>query len=122
MFAPTFYRDPAKRAVIEDWVQQLRPLDRNGIRKAVVAVANRRGISDEIGSIVAPTLVIVGADDVPTPVKRARRIAELIPGARLEVVPYCGHSSSIEQPAAVTALIQPFLAEVDAAASAPQAD
>ena len=114
MFAPTFRRDPAKRAIIEDWVGQLAQNDRNGVRKAVLGVANRRGVADEIGKITAPTLVIVGADDVPTPVKRSRRIVELIPGARLEIVPYCGHSSTIEQPEAVTGLIRPFLAEVDA--------
>jgi 3-oxoadipate enol-lactonase len=113
MFAPTFRKDPAKRAVIEDWIGQLAQTDRNGIRNAVLGVANRRGMADEIASISAPTLVIVGADDVPTPVEESRRIAELIPGARLEIVPYCGHSSTIEQPEAVTGLIRPFLAEVD---------
>ena len=122
MFGPTFRRDPAKRPVIEDWIGQLKQNDRNGIRKAVLAVAGRRGVTDEIGTITAPTLVIVGADDVPTPVKRARKIAELIPGARLEIVPYAGHSSTIEQPEALTGLIRPFLAGVDAALAAPSAD
>ena len=122
MFAPTFRKDPAKRAVIEDWVAQLARNDKNGIRKAVLAVANRRGVADEIGSITAPTLVIVGADDVPTPVKQSRRLAELIPAARLEIVPYCGHSSTIEQPEAVTGLIRPFLADVDAKRAALAAD
>lgn len=114
MFAPTFYRDPAKRAVIEDWVSQLARNDRDGIRKAVLGVANRPGVTNEIGRITVPTLIIVGADDVPTPVKRSRTMATLIPGARLELVPYCGHSSTIEQPAAVNALIRPFLGDVDA--------
>jgi pimeloyl-ACP methyl ester carboxylesterase len=122
MFAPTFRKDPAKRAIIDDWVSQLAELDRDGIRKAVLGVANRRGVADEIGSITAPTLVIVGADDVPTPVKRSRRIDELIRGARLEIVPYCGHSSTIEQPEAVTGLIRPFLAGVDAELAARAAD
>jgi pimeloyl-ACP methyl ester carboxylesterase len=122
MFAPTFRKDPAKRAIIDDWIAQVAQIDRDGIRKAVLGVANRRGVADEIASITTPTLVIVGADDVPTPVKQSRRIAELIPGARLEIVPYCGHSSSIEQPEAVTGLIRPFLAEVDAKLAAPTAD
>jgi pimeloyl-ACP methyl ester carboxylesterase len=122
MFAPTFRRDPAKRAVIEDWIGQLARNDRDGIRKAVLAVAARRGIAREIGSITAPTLVIVGADDVPTPVKKARKIAELIPGARLEIIPYCGHSSTIEQPEAVIGLMRRFLAQVDADAAALAVD
>jgi pimeloyl-ACP methyl ester carboxylesterase len=122
MFAPTFRRDPAKRAVIEDWIGHLARNDRDGIRKAVLAVAARRGIAREIGSITAPTLVIVGADDVPTPVKKARKIAELIPGARLEIIPYCGHSSTIEQPEAVIGLMRRFLAQVDADAAALAVD
>lgn len=122
LFAPTFRKDPAKRAIIEDWVAQLTQNDREGIRQAVLAVASRRGVADEIGSITAPTLVIVGADDVPTPVKQSRRIAELIPGARLEIVPDSGHSSTIEQPEAVTALIRRFLAEVETKLAGPTVD
>jgi 3-oxoadipate enol-lactonase len=122
LFGPTFRRDPAKRAIIEDWIGQLAQNDRNGIRKAVLGVANRRGVADEIGSVTAPTLVIVGADDAAEPVKRSRKIAELIPGARLEIVPYCGHSSTIEQPEAVTGLLRPFLAEVDAKPAALAAE
>lgn len=122
MFAPTFRKDPAKRAIIEDWIGQLARNDKDGIRKAVLAVASRRGVTDEITSITAPTLVIVGAHDVPTPVKQSRAIAALIPGARLEIVPYCGHSSSIEQPEAVTGLIRRFLADVDAEFVAPAVD
>ncbi|RZI84764.1 MAG: alpha/beta hydrolase, partial [Microbacterium sp.] len=58
----------------------------------------------------APTLVIVGEDDVATPVAKAEAIVAGIAGARLEVVPKAGHSSTIEQPEAVTALIESFLA------------
>jgi len=122
MFARTFRKDPAKRAIIDDWIAQVAQSDRDGIRKAVLGVANRHGVTDEIGSITAPTLVIVGAEDVPTPVKQARRIAEHIPGARLEIVPYCGHSSSIEQPEAITGLIRSFLAVVDTKLAAPAVD
>jgi len=122
MLGPTFRRDPSKRAVIEDWIGQLSRTDRVGIGKAVLGVANRRAVLDEIGKITAPTLVIVGADDKPTPVKRSEQIVSLIPGSRLEIVPYAGHSSTVEQPEAVTALIKPFLAEVDSGVTAPASD
>lgn len=114
MFGPTFRGDPANRRLIDEWVRRLARCDRDGIRRAVLGVAKRSGVTDEIGSITAPTLVIVGADDAATPPVRARRLAELIPGAHLEIVPDCGHSSTVEQPAAVTALICSFLADVDA--------
>ena len=115
MLGPTFRADPRHKPIVAEWLSRLDRCDREGIRQAVLAVANRRGVIDEIGAITAPTLVIVGEHDQPTPVARAREIAEVIPGARLEIVPNCGHSSTIEQPEAITALIQEFLTTVDAA-------
>jgi pimeloyl-ACP methyl ester carboxylesterase len=46
-------------------------------------------------------------------VTKSERIAAAITGARLEIVPNAGHSSTIEQPEAITALIQKFVAEID---------
>jgi pimeloyl-ACP methyl ester carboxylesterase len=39
-----------------------------------------------------PTLILSGAQDLRTPTSNARRVAALIPGAQLEVVPFTGHS------------------------------
>jgi 3-oxoadipate enol-lactonase len=113
MFGPTFRSDPRHEAVVGEWFEQLSRRDRAGIRRAVIGVAKRDGVTDEIGRISAPTLVAVGEHDHPTPPERSRKIAELIPGARLEIIKNSGHSSSIEQPEAVTALLESFLAEVD---------
>lgn len=114
MFGPTFLADPNSTPVIDEFVQRLGRCNRAGLRKAVLAVANRDQIYDEIDRITAPTLVIVGADDTPTPPDKARRIAERVPGAQLEIVPNCGHSSTLEQPKAITDLLLRFLATVDA--------
>jgi len=109
MLGPAFRADPRSRPIVEEWISMLAECDRAGIRSAVLGVATREGVLDEIGKITAPTLVIVGADDIPTPVARGRKIAETIPGARLEIVPDCGHSSTIEQPEALTRLLRDFL-------------
>jgi hypothetical protein len=39
-----------------------------------------------------PTLILSGGQDLRTPTAEARTVAAMIPGARLEVVPYTGHS------------------------------
>jgi pimeloyl-ACP methyl ester carboxylesterase len=39
-----------------------------------------------------PTLILSGAQDLRTPTAVARRVAALIPGAQVEVVPFTGHS------------------------------
>ena len=117
MLGPVFRKDPANRPVVDEWFDQLARADRRGMRGAILAVANRKGVYDEIGSITAPTLVVCGVDDVPTPVAKARRIADAVAGARLELVPECGHSSSIEQPARITELISAFIGSVDRGAT-----
>ena len=113
MFGPTFRKDPASKPVIEEFLRRLERSDRAGMRKAVLAVADREPIYDEIDRITVPTLVIVGADDKPTPPAKARRIADRVPGARLEMVEHSGHSSTVEQPDVITRLISEFLASVD---------
>jgi len=112
MFGPVFLADPGNAAVIAEWERRLGRCRRAGISRAVRGVADRAGVDAEIGSITAPTLVLVGADDAATPVAKSQAIAAKIPGARLEVIPDCGHSSTREQPHAVTGLIRGFLESI----------
>jgi 2-hydroxy-6-oxonona-2,4-dienedioate hydrolase len=46
---------------------------------------------EEYGAITAPTLVLWTSDDPTADVSEGRRIASMIPGARFEVMPGCGH-------------------------------
>jgi pimeloyl-ACP methyl ester carboxylesterase len=55
-----------------------------------------------LSAIRCPTLVLVGEQDRGTPPELAQEIAGGISGARLVVVPACGHLSTIERPQAVT--------------------
>jgi pimeloyl-ACP methyl ester carboxylesterase len=57
-----------------------------------------------------PTLVVVGDEDLATPRAKAERMTAAIAGARLEIVPGAGHSSTVEQPTSVTRIIEAFLA------------
>ncbi|WP_330255813.1 alpha/beta hydrolase [Nocardia sp. NBC_00565] len=113
LFGPDYLADTANAAVIAEWATHLARSNRAAVRKAVLAVADRAPVDREITAITTPTLVIVGADDKATPPPRSERIAELIPSARLHPIPNCGHSSTLEQPAAITAYLQEFLATVD---------
>lgn len=60
-------------------------------------------------SIRCPTLVLVGREDALTPVAMAEEIAARIPGARLEIVPDCGHLSTLERPEAVNRALRAWL-------------
>ena len=108
MFGPSFLADASSRPTLDEWERRLRNCSRPAISAAVRAVADRASVEQEIMTIAVPTLVIVGADDVPTPPEKSQQIAELIPGARLVRIPNCGHSSPLEQPEVVTQLLCVF--------------
>jgi pimeloyl-ACP methyl ester carboxylesterase len=59
--------------------------------------------------IRCPTLVLVGREDTLTPVQQHREIAAAIPGARLEIVPDCGHLSTLEEPETVSRALRVWL-------------
>lgn len=65
-----------------------------------------------LAGITAPTLVLVGEDDVITGVPESRLLAERIPGARFEIIPRAGHAAITERPEAVAAAITTFWAGV----------
>ncbi len=54
--------------------------------------------------------MIVGSEDVLTPVADARPIAELVPGATLEIVAGAAHGFMIEQANAFNKRVLAFLA------------
>jgi pimeloyl-ACP methyl ester carboxylesterase len=63
----------------------------------------------DLARIEAKTLVITGEDDFITGPVSAREIAEALPGARLELLPDCGHFIFVEQPAAFRDAVERFL-------------
>ena len=66
---------------------------------------------DRLGAVTAPTLVVVGEQDLLTPPWIAREVAEAIPGARFEVIRGNGssHLMPIERPADFNLLVTEFL-------------
>src|SRR5262245_32158110 len=62
-----------------------------------------------LSTIKCPTLVLVGREDALTPPSLAQEIADGTPGARLEIIPNCGHLSTLEQPEAVNRALRTWL-------------
>lgn len=61
---------------------------------------------ERLSLIQAPTLILVGAEDILTPPRYSQAMLERIPAARLEIIPNSGHGGSVETP---TAFNQPLL-------------
>ncbi|MFF1562680.1 4-carboxymuconolactone decarboxylase [Streptomyces sp. NPDC058293] len=95
----------AAQPAITDWaVQMVRTTDPGCYIAACEALASF-DVRAELGSIGAPTLVLVGSDDQVTGPAQARTLVAGIPDARLAVVPAASHLAPVEQPAAVTDLL-----------------
>lgn len=67
----------------------------------------------DAGRIQVPTLCVVGDQDGSTPPDLVRHTADLIPGARFEIIVNAGHIPCIEQPAILMRLIEEHLREVN---------
>lgn len=107
MLGRTILNDPNRRAEVATYTATMS--QRKDIWRAVNGVIDRAPIYDELSRINTPTLILVGDEDVATPQPKAERLRTAIAGARLEIIPRAGHSSTVEEPARVTAGILGFL-------------
>ncbi|WP_235019367.1 alpha/beta fold hydrolase [Tabrizicola flagellatus] len=57
-----------------------------------------------------PTLILTGASDTLIPRRRAEFLAAMMPQGCLEIIPEAGHMPQLEQPEAVTKVLETFLA------------
>lgn len=69
--------------------------------------------TDRLGEIDVPTLVVVGANDIVTPVERAQVLVDGIARAELATIADAGHLANQEQPAAFNEVVAEFLARVN---------
>ncbi|MGD2176727.1 MAG: alpha/beta hydrolase [Anaerolineae bacterium] len=72
---------------------------------------SRLDVTDDLHNIEAPTLVIVGEEDILKPRKYAEIIVREIPRAEFAVVPHSGHAVLWERPGVFNSLILGFLAK-----------
>lgn len=84
-----------------------------GAKQAWPATAAYEDISGEVPRIAVPTLVLVGDTDRQDPEEQQRsEVLPLIAGAKLEVLPDCGHLIPIDQPVQAAEAIRTFLSGV----------
>lgn len=110
-FARAAWHDPG-RLTAEVWEGYLLPLQTENWDRALweYTLAGRGpDLSGRLGELAVPTLVLSGDDDRIVPPELSRRLAQEIPGARLSVLPACGHAPQEECPEAFLAAVLPFL-------------
>ena len=75
------------------------------------ALQRRPDMQGSLRRCKIPTLVLCGQEDALTPPKRHEFMANLIPNARLMIIPGAGHLPTLEQPDLTTACLQDWLDE-----------
>lgn len=96
-------------ALVETIEQMADDVGLDGFRRQQAAIIGRPDNRPLLGRIRCPTLVLVGREDALTPVELSQEIAAGIQGARLEIVPECGHLSTLDQPDAVSRALRAWL-------------
>lgn len=96
--------------VVEEVHRMLEAAPVEGIVGALEALKMRADSTATLTTIDVPTLIVVGEDDVLTPVSESRILHEGIWGSRLEIIAGAGHVSNVERPAAFNHVLSEFLA------------
>jgi pimeloyl-ACP methyl ester carboxylesterase len=77
-------------------------------------MAIRPDVRPLLPRIAVPTLVVVGQHDAISTENEMREMAADIAGAQFAVIPHAGHMTPLEAPDAFNAVVEDFLARVEA--------
>lgn len=84
-----------------------------GVIGALHGMAERPDATASLAQIAVPTLVITGADDTLIPPEESEKLAGVIRGAQLNLIPHAGHLVAVEQPEEFNHVLQEWLHGAD---------
>ncbi len=86
--------------------------DEKGIAGNLIALSTRTDTTHILEKIDIPTLIVVGEDDALTPPSIAHSLNSKIKDSKLEIIPFAGHLSNIENSEKFNEAISKFLKDV----------
>jgi pimeloyl-ACP methyl ester carboxylesterase len=99
--------DPSHHEV---WIAKWQTLPREGLSDAAGALLHRDDITDRLGEITCPSLVIHGTADTAIPMERAEELAEALSGAGpVARIEGAAHAANLTHPEPVNSAITVFL-------------
>lgn len=109
---PSRWLHPAhveKPALADLMAEMARSVGAGGQFNQQTAMLARPDSHDDLRGLRIPTLLVCGRQDPVTPLADHEAMAACVPGSHLEVIETCGHLSTIEQPEAVTQVLNHWL-------------
>ncbi|MEC3859938.1 alpha/beta hydrolase [Mesobacterium sp. TK19101] len=106
---PQIAQGPHRLAVAGLMADMARALGPQVFQRQSRALQRRQDQQSTLRRIHVPTLILCGARDSLTPVKRQQFLAEMIPGAALTVLDEAGHVPMLEKPQETTAALDAWL-------------
>ena len=106
-----FSRKFREGAAMPPWQRMVETTPAEGYAGVCAAIAGADFITPTSG-LRLPAMVIAGSEDGATPPDLVRDLADLIPGARFELMRGAGHLPCAEQPETYAALLSDFLTSI----------
>ncbi len=101
-------------ANLREYMYQLAIHNPRDVQRAGIIATFSYNARDDVGRIKVPTLVVGGAEDGSIPHYLSEQLASMIPNAKLEILPACGHGPYFEAPEALNAVLRKFIASQEA--------
>jgi pimeloyl-ACP methyl ester carboxylesterase len=107
---PMYLADgPGKQPVLDLCYDMALSLGAEVFRRQSRALMDRPDQRGTLRALRVPALILHGAEDQLVPLARAQLMAELMPSARLELIPGAGHLPVLEQPEATNTALRRWL-------------
>jgi len=108
LFHKTFLKDTSRKEEVDKWRNIITGHNKKGLVPFGKGIFARKSILKNLANINIQTAVIVGENDLATPIEYSRRMADVIPNAAFYSIPDAGHSAAVEKPNEVTKAIKFF--------------
>lgn len=105
----------ANQSLMDELRQMIRRVTKDGYLGGATVVMEMNHVA-QLAEISTPTLIIVGREDVSTPVAEAQLIHDHITDSTLCVIDDAAHLPNIEKPAEFNRVLTQFLSRLDAGA------
>ncbi len=97
----------------EPWVANWRAMGRDDMSHPLDTLIGRDDITPKLKSLVCPSIVVHGTDDIAIEIRHGEHLADGLPACReFRAIKGAGHAVNLARPDEVTGIIDGFLADI----------